>query len=55
MAIMDSRTWEDWVDVYRRLVHWELELSTADSQMSEMLAMQKEEADKGFAKYIRAN
>ena len=55
MAIMDSRTWEDWVDIYRRLVHWELELTTADSQMSEMLAMQKEEADKGFAKYIRSH
>ncbi|MGM9778398.1 MAG: PglZ domain-containing protein [Prevotella sp.] len=55
MAIMDCRTWDDWVDIYRRLVRWELELSTADSQMSEMLAMQKEEADNGFAKYIRAN
>ena len=55
MAIMDSRSWEDWVDIYRRLVHWELELTTADSQMSEMLAMQKEEADKGFAKYIRSH
>ena len=55
MQIMDCRTWEDWVEVYRRLVHWELELSVADSQMSEMLAMQKEEADNGFAKYIRNN
>ncbi len=54
-AIMDCRTWDDWVDIYRRLVRWELELSTAASQMSEMLAMQKEEADNGFAKYIRAN
>ena len=55
MAIMDCRTWDDWVDIYRRLVHWELELSTADSQMAEMLAMQKDEADNGFAKFIRAN
>ena len=55
MAIMDCRTWDAWVDIYRRLVRWELELSTAASQMSEMLAMQKEEADNGFAKYIRAN
>lgn len=55
MAIMDCCTWDAWVDIYRRLVRWELELSTAASQMSEMLAMQKEEADNGFAKYIRAN
>ena len=24
MQIMDCRTWQDWVDVYKRLVHWEL-------------------------------
>lgn len=55
MQISDCRTWDEWVDVYRRLVHWELELSTADSSMSEMLHTQKEEADNGFAKYIRTN
>ena len=55
MQISYCRTWDEWVDVYRRLVHWELELSTADSSMSEMLRAQKEEADNGFAKYIRAN
>ncbi len=55
MSIMECRTWDEWVDIYRRLVHWELELSTADSQMQEMLAMQKEEADNGFAKYVRNN
>ena len=53
--INGCRTWDDWVDVYRRLVHWELELSSADSNMSEMLRAQKEEADNGFAKYIRSN
>lgn len=55
MSIMECRSWGDWTDIYRRLVHWELELSTADSQMQEMLAMQKEEADGGFAKYVRNN
>ncbi len=55
MQIMDCRTWEDWVDVYKRLVHWELELSATDSSMTEMLQMQKEEANLGFAKFIRKN
>ena len=41
MQIMDCRTWQDWVEVYKRLVHWELQLSSTDSQMTEMLAMQK--------------
>jgi DNA-binding response OmpR family regulator len=53
MQINDCKTWKDWTDVYRRLVHWELELSSTDSSMTEMLKMQKEEANIGFAKYIR--
>ena len=55
MQIMDSQSIDDWKDVYRRLVHWELELSSTDSNMTEMLEMQKEEANNGFAKFIRRN
>jgi len=55
MQIMDCRTWQDWTDIYRRLVRWELELSATDSQMTEMLNMQKEEANRGFAKFIKQN
>ncbi|MBR1388423.1 MAG: bifunctional response regulator/alkaline phosphatase family protein [Prevotella sp.] len=55
MQIMDCRTWQDWTDVYKRLVHWELELSSTDSKMTEMLQMQKEEANLGFAKFIKKN
>ena len=53
MQIMDCQTWQDWTDIYKRLVHWELELSATDSQMTEMLNMQKGEANRGFAKYIK--
>lgn len=55
MQIMDCRSWQDWMDIYRRIVKWELELSSADSQMVEMLKMQKEEANLGFAKYVAKN
>lgn len=55
MQIMDCRTCKDWIDVYRKLVHWELELSSTDSQMTEMLQMQKEEANLGFAKFVKKN
>ncbi len=55
MQIMDCRTWQDWVAVYRQLVHWELQLASTDSQMTEMLAMQKEEANLGFAKFVKKN
>ena len=55
MQIMDCRSWQDWAEVYKRLVHWELELSSTDSSMTDMLKMQKEEANLGFAKYIKKN
>ena len=55
MQINDAATHEDWVEVYKTLVHWELELEHADNNMSEMLRMQKEEANNLFARYIRRN
>src|SRR5574344_1263532 len=55
MQIMDCRTVQDWVEVYKRLVKWELELSDTESSMTELLTMQKEEANIGFAKYITKN
>ena len=55
MEIGDCRTFDDWKDVYKKLVRWELELSSADSNMTEMLKMQKEEANNGFGKFIAKN
>jgi len=55
IKISDSSSCADWIEIYKRLVHWELELSDTDSSMVEMLQMQKEEANMAFAKYIRSN
>ena len=53
MQINDAATYEDWMEVYKNLVYWELELEHADNNMSEMLRMQKAEANNLFAQYIR--
>jgi len=55
MQINDSLTYEDWVDVYKKLVYWELELAETDNGMDEMLKMQKTEANNTFTKFIRKN
>ncbi len=55
MQIQDCRTVEDWKEIYRKLVRWELQLSSTDSSMNEMLAMQKADANNAFAKFIRKN
>lgn len=55
MQIDDCRTWTDWMEVYRRLSYWDMELGSTDNTFAEMLSMQKEEANNGFAKYIKQN
>jgi len=55
MQINDSYTLENWKEVYKRLVYWELELAETNSEMTDMLKMQKAEANQEFAKFIRKN
>jgi DNA-binding response OmpR family regulator len=56
MEINDSMNHKDWMDIYRKLTHWELELSSSeDSAMDEVLKMQQSEANNSFAKFIKRN
>ncbi|MDP2337409.1 MAG: bifunctional response regulator/alkaline phosphatase family protein [Bacteroidota bacterium] len=56
MQISDKLSFPEWVEVYKKLVFWELELSSSeDSAMDEVLKMQKSEANNSFARYIRNN
>ena len=55
MQINDSLTIQDWMEVYRTLVRWELELQDVAGDMKEMLAMQKREANIEFCKFVRKN
>ena len=55
MQINDSMTFDEWVEVYKRLTYWELQLSETDSAMKEMLAMQRSEANREFSKFVRRN
>ncbi|MCQ2209415.1 MAG: PglZ domain-containing protein [Paludibacteraceae bacterium] len=55
MQINDSFTYQDWMEVYKKLVYWELELEQTENQMSDVLKMQKEEANSTFVKFIKKN
>ena len=55
MQINDSLTYEDWVEVYKKLVYWELELAETSNGMDEMLQMQKTDANNTFTKFIKKN
>jgi CheY-like chemotaxis protein len=54
LAMVNS--FEEWNDVYKRLVYWELELENiSDSGMVEILNSQKQEANSLFFKFIKKN
>ncbi len=45
----------DWIELYKKLVYWEVELSHSQSPIHEMILAQKEEANRGFGKFIKTN
>jgi len=54
LAMVNS--YEEWVNIYKKLVHWELELENInDSGMIEILESQKQEANSLFFKFIKKN
>lgn len=50
-----ATTLEEWIAIYKTLTRWDLELQTVDSSMSEMLAMQRSQANAAFAKFVQKN
>ncbi len=49
-------TFEDWIKLYKKLVHWEIQLeSISDIGMTEILESQKNEANSQFFKFIKKN
>ncbi len=54
MGMVNS--YEDWVELYKKLIFWELELENIDDQsMVEILESQKAEANSQFGKFIERN
>ncbi|GAA4459907.1 PglZ domain-containing protein [Nibrella saemangeumensis] len=56
MQYNDRIDYEEWVDIYKKLIFWELELDGAqDRSMAEVLNMQKSEANSNFCKFVMEN
>jgi DNA-binding response OmpR family regulator len=55
MQINDSLTTDNWIEVYKKIVHWELALEGGQAQMKDLLYMQKQEANNMFGKFIKKN
>ena len=56
MAFSEHLSHDEWVDIYKKLVYWEIEInSSSNNEMAEVLDMQKTEANLNFARFIKNN
>ncbi len=56
MTLGDRLDVNQWKEVYKKLVYWELELENSKNEsMSEILNMQKTEANQQFSKFVEKN
>lgn len=56
MAFNDYLNHEEWAEIYKKLIFWEQEMSSAgNNDMSEVLEMQKNEANLNFSKFVKEN
>lgn len=56
MEISNRLNYNEWVEVYRKLVYWDIELEKSkDTSIIDVLKMQREEAGKLFSRFIETN
>ncbi len=56
MSLNDNPNHQEWMDIYKKLVYWELEIQKSDSpEMLEVFQSQKQEANTEFFKFISKN
>jgi hypothetical protein len=55
MTMQDNLDYKQWVELYKKLVYWEIELNKSDSSMVEVYNAQKEEANREFNKFVIKN
>ena len=56
MEINNGLNYEQWVEVYQKIISWELKLDASNTtEMSDILSMQKTEANAAFSKFIENN
>jgi DNA-binding response OmpR family regulator len=53
IQINNSVSANDWIDIYKKIVYWELTLEEGEAEMQELLRMQKKEANNTFGKFVK--
>ncbi len=56
LSLAQCTSWEDWSDLYKKLIYWELELERIQDQgLAEILHTQKIEANAQFFRFVSRN
>ncbi|MBQ0114227.1 MAG: PglZ domain-containing protein [Bacteroidales bacterium] len=56
MKINEDLSWEEWIELYKKIVYWEIELSASkDESIFEILKDQKTEANERFSRFYQNN
>lgn len=56
MDLMNARDYHDWIGIYKKLVHWEINLENINDQnMLQILNDQKADANNHFARFVERN
>lgn len=51
----DNLDYWEWIDIYKKLIYWELELTASQSPLLDLIRVQKEEANNSFCKFVKKN
>lgn len=53
--IHEEASWDEWVDIYKQLTRWDIDLESGDESLRQVLSDQYQEANKMFGRFISQN
>jgi DNA-binding response OmpR family regulator len=51
--IDNAESADEWMNIYKKIIYWELTLEEGEAEMQQLLKMQKKEANNAFGKFIK--
>lgn len=49
----EDTNWREWIEIYKKLTHWELNLESGDEGLQQVLQDQFQQANQAFGKFIK--
>ena len=49
----EQTSWQDWIDIYKTLTHWELNLENGDEALQQVLQDQFQQANHAFGRFVK--